>query len=140
LVVHVIREYRADGSDIEKFRLEYFKKHPYALPGSKGAKIIAELTPVEGEIVLIKNRFSAFLGTELDLILRRNFIRQLVVAGIQYPNCLRATIFDAVSFDYDVTVIYECATAANKEVEEANIVDLKNVGVNFVPLQEYMNE
>ena len=57
-----------------------------------------------GELVLVKRRFSAFFATHLDLLLRRLGTERLVVCGVQTPNCIRATAFDAVSLDYHQVV------------------------------------
>jgi nicotinamidase-related amidase len=71
-VFHVIREYRADGSDIELTRLNGFLNNKrYAVPGTKGCDVVDGLAPVEGEYRVIKNRFSGFMNTELDFMLRR---------------------------------------------------------------------
>jgi len=49
-VIYVIREYRKDGSDIEKFRLSEFIKKPYCVNGTEGAEIMDELKPIKNEI------------------------------------------------------------------------------------------
>ncbi|HKK43663.1 MAG TPA: isochorismatase family cysteine hydrolase [Bacteroidales bacterium] len=140
-VIFLKREYRADGSDIEKNRFDDFMTNrKYLLPGTEGCKIIKELTPVEGEYVIIKKRFSGFMKTELDLILRRLKVRDLVICGTQYPNCIRATAFDGISLDYNVTVITDATSAASDEIAETNIRDMKNVGINCISLQEYLRE
>ncbi len=129
-VFHIIREYRADGSDIEHTRLKDFLQNPYCVPNTEGSKIISELTPLEGEYKIIKNRFSGFMQTELDFILRRWGVEELIVCGIQYPNCIRATVFDGVALGYDVTLITDATGATTQKVAEANIFDILNIGVN----------
>lgn len=136
LVVHIVREYRRDCSDIELSRVAKFRQHPYLVPGTNGADIIDELKPLEGELRLVKSRFSAFMFTPLDSLLRRRGIRHVVVSGTQYPNCIRATCFDALSLDYRVTVVTDATSAATQEVAEANIVDLRNVGIECIPLSD----
>jgi nicotinamidase-related amidase len=135
-VIHAIREYRKDGSDIEKFRLSEFIKKPYCVKGTEGVEIVDELKPIKNEIVLIKNRFSAFMQTELDMILKRKNITDLIIVGHQYPNCIRATAFDAVCLDYNVSIVYECTSAAYQEVADSNITDMKNIGIIFKSLKE----
>lgn len=135
-VIHVVREYRKDGSDVEQFRLSEFMKEPYCVKGTEGAEIVDELKPTEDETVLVKNRFSAFMQTELDMILRRRNITDLVIVGHQYPNCIRATAFDAVSLDYGVSIVYECTSAVSKEIADANIADMKKIGIIFKSLKE----
>ena len=138
-VFHVVREYRADGSDIEHTRLNDFLENvQYAVPGTKGCEIVEELAPVEGEYRIIKNRFSGFMNTELDFILRRIKATDIVICGTQYPNCIRATIYDAVSYGYPVVSITDATSAQSIKIAEANIIDLKNLGVECITLHEFL--
>ncbi|MGD0819257.1 MAG: isochorismatase family cysteine hydrolase [Desulfomonilia bacterium] len=138
-VFHVIREYRADGSDIEFTRLQGFLNNKrYAVPGTKGCEIVESLAPVEGEYRVIKNRFSGFMNTELDFMLRRVGATHLVICGTQYPNCVRATIFDAIAYGYPVINITDATSAQTPQIADANIVDLKNIGVDCISLDEFM--
>ena len=137
-VFHIVREYKQDGCDIEKFRYsEFVAGKKYAVPNTYGCDIVEDLKPLENEYRIVKNRFSGFMNTELDYILRRLAISQIVVAGTQYPNCIRATVFDAVALDYDVTVVTDAASAETMEIAEANIIDMRNIGVRCLPLSEF---
>lgn len=139
-VFHIAREYLADGSDIEISRRDAFMQGPkYALPGTDGVRIVNELTPLDGEHTIIKKRFSAFFGTELDPMLKRLGINQLVICGTQYPNCIRATAYDALSHNYETLVITDATSAATDEIAEANIRDLLNVGINCLPFTDYIS-
>jgi nicotinamidase-related amidase len=139
-VFHVVREYRADGSDIEAPRRHGFlTDRSYAVPGTRGCDIVDELTPIEGEYRIVKNRFSAFMNTELDLILRRLGIGRIVVCGIQYPNCIRATIFDGVSLGYDVALVTDATGAQTEDVAQANIHDIANIGVTCMTTDRFLN-
>lgn len=138
-VFHVVREYRADGSDIEFTRLDDFlNKESYLVPGTKGCDIVDSLAPLEGEYRIVKNRFSAFMNTELDFILRRLGATNLVICGIQYPNCVRATIFDAIAYGYPVINIIDAKSAQTQYIAEANILDLKNIGVDCITLDKFL--
>jgi nicotinamidase-related amidase len=137
-VLHITRAYRPDGSDVELFRREAFLHGPqYLLPGSVGAQIVPELAPLPHETVLIKPRFSAFMGTSLDLVLRRLGVQELVIAGTQYPNCIRATVLDAVCLDYVVTVVTDACSAQTDAVAQANIADMAAIGVRCLTEHEY---
>lgn len=137
-VFHVTREYRADGSDIEFTRLdEFLNKGPYILKGSKGCDVVDSLAPLEGEYRIVKNRFSGFMNTELDFILRRLGATHLVICGTQYPNCVRATIFDAISYGYPVINIIDGTSAQTPSIAEANILDLRNIGIDCINLDEF---
>ena len=144
-IFHLVREYRADGSDIEKTRLPNFlNDQRYCVPGTSGCEIVEQLSPIPGEYRIVKNRFSGFMNTELDFILRRLKVNNIVVCGVQYPNCIRATIYDGVSLGYDVTLITDATGAETEAVAEANIYDISNIGVNCIPtdlfLQYYRQE
>lgn len=129
-VFHVTRSHRPDGSDAELFRRAAFQNGGgICVPGTSGAEIVPELAPLPGETVLRKRRFSAFLFTEFDALLRRAGVRTLVIAGTQYPNCVRATAVDAMSRDYRTVVVTDCCSAQTPEVAAANVFDLSNMGV-----------
>lgn len=137
-VFHVVREYRADGSDVEITRFRRFvEQEKFAVPGTEGCEIVDELKPLPGEYRIVKNRFSAFMATELDFILRRLRIERIAVAGTQYPNCIRTTVFDGVSLGYEMTVLVDACSAATPEIARANILDIRNIGVECIPVAEF---
>lgn len=137
-VFHLVREYRADGTDVERFRYDRFAAgNGYLLPGTRGCEIVESLRPTADEYRIVKPRFSAFMQTKLQLILQRLEITELVVCGTQYPNCIRATVLDAVSLDYDVTLVTDATSAETAEIAAANVVDMKNIGVTCVTSEEF---
>jgi nicotinamidase-related amidase len=129
-VFHVVREHRADGSDVESIRLDRFlDNHACAVAGTPGCEIVDPLVPLPGEYRIVKKRFSAFMNTELDFMLRRLGISHLAVCGTQYPTCVRCTIFDAAAYGYQVTLLTDAASAQTPAIAEANIRDIQNLGV-----------
>lgn len=140
-VFHVVREYREDGSDIEITRLKSFLSgKTCVVPGTQGCEIVEGLNPMDGEYRIIKNRYSSFMNTELDFMLRRLDVQYVVVCGTQYPNCVRATIYDAVSHGYNVILVTDATSAQTAEIAEANIIDIKNIGVECVDTQTFLEE
>jgi len=131
-VFHVLRVHRPDGSDVEIIRQELFRRQPFAVAGTSGAAIIHELAPLEGEYILTKTRMSAFMGTELRLMLGNLGVTNLVVCGIQTPNCIRTTVFDGIAHNYPVVLVDDATGAASEEVHQANIRDMENIGVKVV--------
>ena len=131
-VFHILRVHRQDGSDVEIIRQDLFRINPFAVAGTHGAAIVEELAPVQGEYVLTKTRMSAFIGTELDLILRTLDVTNLVVCGIQTPNCIRTTVFDGIAYNYSVVLVSDATGAVSDEVHRANIRDMQNIGVGIV--------
>jgi len=130
--IFVRRLHRQDGSDVDKPRIELFRKTGgFLIEGSNGAEIVNKLKPLPNEIIITKKRWSAFFKTELDLILRRGMIDPLIIGGVQTPNCIRATAVDAISSDYNV-ILLEDGTASNSpEIQRANLSDLKNMGAEI---------
>jgi nicotinamidase-related amidase len=131
-VFHVVRVHRGDGSDVELFRREIFKKVPFAIEGAPGSEIIDELRPLQGEYHIRKNRMSAFMNTDLDLLLRSLGIDSLFVTGIQTPNCIRTTVFDAAAFGYHTFLVEDAVAARNSAVHQANLFDMANIGTVIV--------
>jgi nicotinamidase-related amidase len=135
-VFHILRVHRRDGSDVEIIRQALFKKQPFAVEGSFGAAVIDELAPAPDEYIIQKTRMSAFIGTELDLMLRNLGITDLVVTGIQTPNCIRTTVFDAIAYNYPVTLVADAVGAKNDRIHHANVEDMANIGVRIVKAQD----
>ena len=135
-VFHVVRIQRADGSDVEVFRKDAFRKTPYAVEGTEGAGIIAELTPAPGEYIIRKNRMSAFMHTDLDLLLRSLGIVTVYITGVQTPNCIRTTVFDAAALNYSVVLVEDAVAARNENIHRANLEDMVNIGVRIVKTSE----
>ena len=69
------------------------------------AALVVNLDRAESDIVVEKSRQSAFVGTALELILRRKGIEHLVILGFTTHACCLATVFDAGALDFRVTVL-----------------------------------
>ncbi|XP_014516003.1 probable inactive nicotinamidase At3g16190 [Vigna radiata var. radiata] len=140
LIVWVVRENDLLGRDVELFRRHYYteKKAKIGCKGSEGAALVDGLVIKEEDYKLVKTRFSAFFATHLHSVLHAAGIHNLVITGIQTPNCIRQTVFDAVALDYPkVTVIVDATAAATPDVHQANLFDMENVGVATPTLQEW---
>ncbi|MCO5575179.1 hypothetical protein L7F22_028976 [Adiantum nelumboides] len=107
--------------------------------GTEGAALVDGLDPQPEDHIVVKYQFSAFFGTNLHLILHSAGIETVIVVGVQTPNCIRQTVFDAVAHDYhNVIVLSDATGAASPEVHEANLFDMRNVGVTTPTLAEWM--
>jgi nicotinamidase-related amidase len=135
-IFYLLRVHRPDGSDVEINRKELFARSPFAVEGTKGAAVIDELAPLKGEYLIPKIRMSAFIGTELDLMLRTLGISNLFVCGVQTPNCIRTTVFDGIAYNYPVVLIDDATGASSEEVHRANVRDMQNIGVRIVKTAE----
>ena len=70
--------------------------------------IVPELAPAADDVVIYKHRFSAFFETELDAVLRRRGIKQLIVTGCTTSICVESTIRDAMFRDYSCLLLSDC--------------------------------
>jgi len=83
--------------------------------------IVDELTPQTGEQVLEKDRYDAFLGTDLHDILRRAAITELVLAGVATNSCVESTARTAAQLDYDVVVAADATAATSPELHHGSL-------------------
>ncbi|XP_055828822.1 probable inactive nicotinamidase At3g16190 [Solanum dulcamara] len=139
-IIWVVREHDPLGRDVELFRRHLYgdgKPKPTS-KGAVGAELVDGLVIQEGDYKLVKTRFSAFFNTNLHSYLQGIGVTNLVIIGVQTPNCIRQTVFDAVALDYQrVTVIIDATAAATPDIHIANIFDMKNVGVATHTLEEW---
>ena len=120
----LLRERLSDSPAwIRHYMLGESKKDPAeisaeGLDGSIGQQIIDEIHPQQNEIVIKKFRSSAFVGTGLDLILRSNNIKSIVVTGLFTEGCVESTCRDA-SNEYFVVLAEDCVHSDRKELHDA---------------------
>lgn len=75
-----------------------------ALSGTAGMAFIDELRPGDGELAVMKHRYSAFKGTDFDMLLRAHNIRTVVPTGVSTNVCVESTLRDAFEHSYYVCV------------------------------------
>jgi len=140
-IFHIRRSYRADGTDVELPRLEQFRKNGFkVVEGTSGAEIVEPLKPKPDEYVVVKPRWSGFFRTSLDLLLNRLGIKTVVLTGVQTPNCVRTTAFDAISYDFDTIVISDCSAAMTDEVHRFNLDDMAKIGIKIMLKDKFVEE
>lgn len=93
----------------------------FAVEGTWGADYSPGCEPRPGEIVVTKHRSSAFVGTNLDLVLKANQIKTVVIIGEQTPGCVEATYRDAAYFDFYNVLVEDCVAARDRELHDASI-------------------
>lgn len=110
-VIYTTHVHRRDGSDLGLFGLSPKIRDGEALAdGTPGVEIYPEIAPQPGEHVIRKHRYSAFFGTDLDMILRGWGVDTVIIAGATTENCCHATARDAFFHDYKVVFLSD-ATA-----------------------------
>ena len=110
-------------------RLDGYKKGiEICLPGSWGAEIIDALAPREGEPVVVKHRYSAFVDTDLSLMLRSMKIETLLIGGVGTNVCVESTARHAYMLDYDVCLLEDCTAGCDVELHRGT---LRNISEHF---------
>jgi nicotinamidase-related amidase len=94
----------------------------YAVEGTWGAEFVEGCEPRPGELVVTKHRSSAFVGTELDLLLRSNGVKTVVLIGEQTQGCVEATYRDAAYHDYYNVLVEDCVAARDRAQHDASIM------------------
>lgn len=99
-----------DGSDIGAYgrKRQLQQTDGWCLEGTVGADIAAEVQPGPDDIVMVKPKPSAFHGTPLTGLLIDRQVDTLIVMGGSTSNCVRATVVDAVSYNFRVIVPADC--------------------------------
>ena len=62
----------------------------------------------------------------------------VILAGTTTPNCIRTTMYDALSLEYNSIVISDCTSSVTEEIQQANLRDMKNIGAHVMSLDEFM--
>lgn len=116
LVVNIKTEYEEDFSDWEMLGERFeVRKYKHFVKGSPDAEIIPPLAPREGEELIVKNRWNAFFNTNLEELLKRKNIVNLVIVGAATDVCVLETCSYAFSLNYNCIVPIETTASFNAE-------------------------
>lgn len=86
-----------------------------ALEGTLGSKLLPELHTESTDKEIIKKRYSGFLGTNFERLIRKSGVDTLVIGGIYTHSCVRMTAIDAYQRDYDVIIAKDCVDSWDEE-------------------------
>jgi ureidoacrylate peracid hydrolase len=89
-------------------------------PDSWGSNFY-NVAPKEGDCIVTKHRYSAFIGTDLDLILKSQGIEYILVTGVATNVCVESTARDGYHCDYNVILIEDCCGAYDKAEHAATL-------------------
>lgn len=94
------------GADIGVYarKRDFLQRSDWCLEGTEGAELLPEVGPQPGDIVFVKKKPSAFHGTPLLGYLIDRGIDTVIVLGGATSNCVRATVFDAASYNFRAIV------------------------------------
>ena len=86
------------------------------------------VAPRDGEVVVIKHRYSGFVNTRLDSVLRTLKVENVILTGVSTNVCVESTARDAYMRDYNLVFLSDCTAAYAQEDHDAT---LRTMSRNF---------
>lgn len=128
LIIHTqnstLPAHRSDSAAWLRFKMKNIipkDEDDYSPDGSWGNDFVDEVRPQAGDIVIKKYRSDAFEGTPLDLVLRSNGVKTVVITGVVTQGCVESTARAAAFHDYFVAVVRDCVATTNREYHEPSL-------------------
>jgi len=155
-IIHMVRIYKADGSNTDLCRREQVECGAASLiAGSSGCQLAPGLLPGTGigldvdfllsggiqlinkhEVVIYKPRWGAFYNTPLERYLRELGVSTLVFSGCNFPNCPRTSIYEASERDFRVVLVEDAISGLYEQGRR----ELCNIGVELVLSERVIDE
>ena len=108
MIVYIRHEHNPDGSDSGRmFDFAGEVENIEFQQNSLEAEFIDELSIIKNAPVITKQRYDAFLGTELNKILKENDIEKVVICGFMTNYCCESTARHAHDIDYFVDFVID---------------------------------
>jgi nicotinamidase-related amidase len=117
-VIYVQNGFRAGYPEVHPHNkaIESIRENHKFAPGAAGNEIHPAVAPLPDEVVITKHRVSAFVGTDLELVLRANRLETLVLIGIATSRVVLSTLRYAADADYRLLVAHDCCSDSDPEV------------------------
>lgn len=87
-------------------------------PESPLSQFHPDFAPKADDLVVVKTRYSAFIGTQLESMLRMRGISTVAVAGLTGDVCVGSTARDAFQRDFHVITLSDCTAEMTQAVYE----------------------
>lgn len=81
-------------------------------------KIHDDVAPLPDEVIVIKRRYSAFTGNDLEVVLRSKGIQHLVLTGYSTSGVVLSTVREAADKDFRLTVLSDGCADTDPEVHQ----------------------
>jgi ureidoacrylate peracid hydrolase len=92
--------------------------------GTWGAEFYV-VRPQPGDDVVVKHRYSAFIGTELAPLLRAQGVENLLIVGVTTNVCVESTARDGYMLDYHVVLVEDCTASYSEEPHRATLANIR---------------
>lgn len=126
-VVHVCVARDPSGVHCHPFDVRDENGRPiYSVKGSAKGEFVKELKPLPGEIIVEKQRFSAFYQTNLELVLSGLKADHLIMMGIFTDSCFLTSAYDAFTRGYTISIVKDGCTAGTVGAHKTSMLDMAN--------------
>jgi nicotinamidase-related amidase len=106
------------------------------IKGTAGCEIAADLATAPSDPVLVKKRYSAFFGTELERMLEQWKPDVLILAGINTHACVRMTAIDGYQRDWRAVLAADCVDSYDREHHDISMKYMKDKIATVMTNQE----
>jgi len=130
---YIYKEDYSDGGVLVKDLMPGLAEVNSLKEGTWDVEIIDELKPREEEVVIDKNRPSAFYNTSLSDWLEENNLQQIIICGVTTSICVETTTRDLSQEDYRVII---ASDAVNELEADRHEVALKTLAFGFAWVEE----
>ncbi|HZD66264.1 MAG TPA: isochorismatase family protein [Acidimicrobiales bacterium] len=131
-------DYRQDRFDAGRWDDKNARAGVDPEPAGVGNQVVAEVAPAEGDLVVAKAKPSAFFGTQLASHLVSLGADSLIVCGTTTSGCVRATVVDAFSYNYRVSIVAEGTFDRGQASHAVNLFDMAQKYADVVGLDEVL--
>jgi len=94
---------------------------PHCIEGDDGTELAQWLLPLPEEFLIRKRRYSAFFGTELEIVLKAYKAETLILIGGLTDVCIHYTAVDAHQHDYRVRVVQDAVGGSSERAHTASL-------------------
>lgn len=126
-VVYTRGEYTRGGPEAGRWAAKMarmFESPPDA--AVSGDEIVREIAPQPGDLVIKKDKPSAFFGTPLVSYLVERGIDSLLVTGCTTSGCVRASVIDGFSYNYRIAVVEQAVFDRGEVTHKVNLFDMNS--------------
>ena len=123
-VIYTTGERRPDGVDLGSWGLKNSRFLEDYEREERGNSIVPDVAPLPNELVMRKQKPSAFFGTPLMSYLVDLKVDTILVVGVSTSGCVRASVIDAFSYNYRVAVVEEGCYDRSQASHAINLCDM----------------
>jgi len=151
-IIHIVRLYKKDGSNVDLCRRSLTENGMVPLcSGTSGCELASELLTepdirldtdllLSGgiqhigtkEAVIYKPRWGAFYKTPLEDYLHKLGVSSLAFTGCNFPNCPRASIYEASERDFRIALVEDAVSGLYEQGRK----EMRNIGVLLIRAAE----